>query len=255
MMDERPSIISHILKRGAIMKIKSLLIGVLILSWVMPIAFAQEKQDETQYAVPELDAFHDIIYPIWHTAYPLKDMAALKGFVPEVDRMAKAILEAKLPGILKDREDKWNTGLAAFKKTVEDYARAAAAGSDQALLAAAEALHSGYEMLVRIVRPVPPEVMDFHRSLYVLYHTYLPNKDHSQIRAVASVLLIKAETLAKAVLSKRFESRKDKFQAAAGELLEAVKALTAVPDGSDAGLAPAVEKVHSRYQNLEKVFD
>ena len=218
-------------------------------------AVAVNLAQETESSVPELSAFHEVIYPIWHTAYPQKDAAALKGFVPEVDRLAKAVLEAKLPGILKDREDKWNTGLAAFKKTVEDYDRTAAAGSDQDLLDAAEALHSGYETLVRIVRPVPPEVMDFHRSLYVLYHTYLPDKDHSQIRAIAQVLLIKAGTLVQAVLSKRFESKKDKFQAAAGELLEAVKALAAVPEGNNAGLAPAVEKVHSRYQDLEKVFD
>jgi hypothetical protein len=216
---------------------------------------AQAQTDETQYSVPALEAMHEVIYPIWHTAYPAKDVAALRGFVPEINRLAAALFTAKLPGILQDRQAKWSDGLAAFKKSVEAYGLAAESKVDQDLLNAAEAFHSSYEMLVRIIRPVPQEVMDFHRVLYVIYHTDLPAKDYRRIRASAAELQAKADSVLKANLSRRFESKKDAFQSAAAALLKSVQDLAAVAPGNDAALASAVEAMHSRYKDLEKVFD
>ncbi len=216
---------------------------------------AQTPAQDAQYSVPALEAFHEVIYPIWHTAYPQKDMAMLRKLVPEIDRLAKGVADAKLPGILAERQDKWTAGLAVFEKSVRDYDAAAKGANDQALLDAAEALHANYERLVRIVRPVPPEVMEFHSALYVIYHKHLPGKDAPAVRAAVPDLLTKAEAVNKAVLSRRFEALKDKYAAAAAALLDAVRALAAVPAADDAGLGPAVEKVHARYQDLEKVFD
>lgn len=216
---------------------------------------AQTPAEDSQYSVPALEAFHEVIYPLWHTAYPQKDMALLRKLVPDIDRLAKGVVEAKLPGILAERQARWAAGLAVFEKSVADYDSAAKGTNDQALLDAAEALHSNYEKMVRIVRPLPPEVMDFHSSLYVIYHKHHPAKDAPAIRAAVPDLLTKAEAVNKAVLSRRFESLKDKYAVAAAALLESVKALAAVPAADDAGLGPAVEKVHTRYQDLEKVFD
>lgn len=233
-----------------------LLIGFVLMSCCLGLVVsAQAQTDETQYSVPALDNMHEIIYPIWHTAYPQKDVAALRGFVPEINRLSGALLAAKLPGILQDRQAKWTDGLASFKQTVEAYVKAAGSKNDQDLLNAAEALHASYEVLNRIVRPVPQEVMDFHRVLYVVYHTYLPAKDCGRIRTSEADLQAKAEAVLKADLSRRFESKKDAYLAAAAALLKAVQALVAVAPGNDAALAPAVEAMHSRYQDLEKVFD
>lgn len=237
------------------MKHKILISLALILFGLGLMLSAQSKTDEAQYGVPELDAFHEIIYPIWHTAYPQKDMAALRSFVPEIERLAKAVFDAKLPGILRERQDQWAQTLSGFKKTVEGYGQAAAGQDDQALLSAAEALHSAYEMLNRVVRPQPPEVMEFHQSLYAVYHTDLPNKDYARIRAAGADLLAKATAVNNANLSRRFESKKDKFQPAAAALLESVKALVAVAPGNDEALGQAVENMHSRYVSLQKVFE
>jgi hypothetical protein len=233
-----------------------ILMGFVLMFCCLGLAVSVQAQtDETRYSVPALDDLHEIIYPIWHTAYPQKDVAALRGYVPEVSRMAQALFDAKLPGILRDRKDKWTEGLAEFKKIVEAYVKAAESKNDQDLLNAAEALHSGFEMLNRIVRPVPQEVMDFHRSLYVVYHTYLPAKDYGRIRAAAGDLQAKAEAVLEANLSRRFESKKAEYLAAVTGLLKAVKALAGVAPASDTALLTAVETVHSRYQDLEKVFD
>jgi len=78
------------------------LLGLLAIS---PALFSQATQSqETESSIPELAPFHDVIYPIWHTAYPEKDYVALRKYVPEVRSLAEKIYGAKLPGILRDKE-------------------------------------------------------------------------------------------------------------------------------------------------------
>jgi hypothetical protein len=215
-------------------------------------ALAQEMES----SVPELEAFHEIIYPIWHTAYPEKDISALKGFVPEINKLAGRIFEANLPGILRDKEAKWQAGLAEFKKSVEAYNAAAKNADDQALLNAAEVLHARYEMLVRTIRPVLKEIDDFHKALYVVFHKSLPDKKFAEIKAASGDLKSKAETVMKATLSKRMEAKSAAFQAASADLLMAATELeTACLGDNNAAIESAVLTLHTRYQALEKIFD
>ena len=215
-------------------------------------AFGQE----TESSVPELEAFHEIIYPIWHTAYPEKDIAALKGFVPEINKMAGKVFETKLPGILRDKEVKWQAGLAEFRKSVEAYNAAAKGADDQALLNAAEILHARYEMLVRTIRPVLMEIDDFHKALYVVFHKSLPDKKFAEIKAVSGDLKSKAETVTKAKLPKRIEAKSAAFQAASADLLMAATELETACRGDDnAAIESAVLTLHTKYQALEKIFD
>ena len=230
-------------------------VPILVAVWLAvaaPLALPQE----TESAVPELEAFHEIIYPIWHTAYPEKDIAALKGYVPEIDRLAAGIYGAKLPGILRDKEAKWQAGLAELRKSVEGYAAAAKGTDDQALLDAAETLHARYEMLVRTIRPVLKEMDEFHKALYVVFHKSLPDKKFGEIRAASPELKAKAEAVAKAQLSTRMEARNDRFQTAAADLVAAATSLVGASAGADdAALEKAVLALHEKYVALEKVFD
>jgi hypothetical protein len=211
---------------------------------------------ETESAVPELAAFHEVIYPIWHTAYPDKDIALLKSLVPQVDELAAKVFAAKLPGILRDKQAKYDAGLAEFRKSVEAYDAAAKGADDQALLDAAEALHAKYEMLVRVIRPVLKEMDEFHKVLYVVFHTDLPAKNWAAVRAAAPDLKAKAAVIPGAKLSTRLQPKADAFAKAAGDLVQAVDVLAGLgPKADGAAVEQAVLKIHSRYQDLEKIFD
>ncbi|MBM3293872.1 MAG: hypothetical protein FJY82_05025 [Candidatus Aminicenantes bacterium] len=219
-------------------------------------SLAWAQTEETKSEVPSLKAFHDIIYPIWHTAYPSKDYAALRSYVPQVDELAAKVYAAKLPGILRDKQAKWDVGLAVFRKSVEDYAAAAKGADDAALLDAAEVLHAKYEALVRLIRPVLPEVDAFHQLLYVVYHKYVPDKLYEQIHGATGGLVAKAEAISKASLPARLASKAEAFKAASAALLEAAKALEAAGKSHDHdGLLAGVEALHARYQALEQIFD
>jgi len=211
---------------------------------------------ETESAVPEIAAFHEVIYPIWHTAYPDKDIAMLKNLVPQVNELAEKVFAAKLPGILRDKQAKYDAGLAEFRKSVEAYNAAAKGADDKAMLDAAEVLHAKYEMLVRIIRPVLKEMDDFHKALYVVFHKDLPDKNWDNIRTAAPDLKAKAEAVTQAKLAARMEPKADQFKTAAAELVKAAAALADLgPTADGAAIEQAVLKLHSRYQDLEKVFD
>jgi len=229
------------------MKLKRYLAAALcVLAATAVPVFAQE----TESTVPELTAFHEVIYQIWHTAYPEKDVAMLKGLVPQVNELAGKVFTAQLPGILRDKQAKYDAGLAEFRASVEAYNTAAKGSDEKALLDAAEVLHAKYEALVRILRPVLKEMDDFHKVLYVVFHKDLPDKKWDNIRAAAPDLKAKAEAVAKAPLPTRLQPKAEAFNAAAAGLVEAAAALA---DG--AAVEGAVLKLHTRYQELEKVFD
>jgi hypothetical protein len=217
---------------------------------------AQTPPAETSSNIPELAAFHEIIYPIWHSAYPNKDYAALRGFVPKVNELASKIYAAKLPGILRDKEAKWKDGVAAFKASVDAYDKAAAGTDNQALLTAAEALHAKYEAAVRLINPVLPEMDAFHQALYVVYHKYLPAKEYDNIRGATADLVTKAEAAAKATLPSRLAAKTEAYKTAVAELIAAAKALdTAGKNHDHDGMETGVDKLHAKYQALEKIFD
>lgn len=211
---------------------------------------------ETESAVPELAAFHEVIYPIWQTAYPDKDIAMLKSLVPQVNELAEKVFAAKLPGILRDKQAKYDAGLDEFRKSVEAYNAAAKGTDDKALLDAAEVLHAKYEMLIRTIRPVLKEMDDFHKVLYVVFHKDLPDKKWDNVRAAAPDLKAKAEAVTQAKLPARLEPKAESFKVAAAELVKAASTLAALgPKAKGAAVEQAVLELHTRYQTLEKIFD
>jgi hypothetical protein len=218
------------------------------------------QQDSLSYEisgeVKELSDFHDIIYPIWHTAYPEKDYKALRSYVSEINKLAENLFVAKLPGILREKQGKWDSGLAEMKKAVEEYNNSAQGTDDDSLLVAAENLHSKFEMMVRIIRSVLKEVDEFHKVLYIVYHKDLPNKNFDAIKTASKVFIEKADAITKAKLPKRLENRGERFKIAAADLLFASKELEKIcVEGVNEKMILAVNILHTKYQSLEKIFE
>lgn len=235
------------------MKLRTSLMIALIL---MAAAAAPVLAQETEPTVPALSEFHEVIYPIWHTAYPEKDIAMLKSLVPQVNELAAKVYEAKLPGILREKQAKYDAGLAEFRASVDAYNAAAKGTDDKAMLDAAEVLHAKYEKLVRLLRPVVKEMEDFHKVLYVVYHTDLPAKDWAAVRAAAPDLKAKAEAVTAAKLPANRQEKSEAFAKASAELVKAAVVLAGLGEKADgAAVEQAVQKLHSRYQDLEKIFD
>ena len=217
----------------------------------------EEKVSETDSAVPELFAFHDVIYPLWHTAYPNKDYALFKQLLPDVNAGVEKIYAAKLPGILRDKEKEWNEGLDKLRASVKDYNIACEENNEAGMLTSTEVLHSNYEMLVRIVKPVTKEVDEFHKVLYMIYHHYGPNKNSDELGKAIDDLLIRADELKNCVLPKWASDKKEDFAKAADELFISTKELKNMKDSKadEKHINTWIEKVHNDYIKLESVFE
>src|SRR5512138_2362827 len=104
---------------------KKLLISICLFSVVLfcSESFGQTKIDpaEISSTVQELTDFHDIIYPMWHDAYPAKDYNALKSYVPKIKSYMESLNKAKLPGILREKESAWKGQLNELNNSAKNY--------------------------------------------------------------------------------------------------------------------------------------
>lgn len=235
------------------MKFVSLL---LCIGFCASVAVAQ-LPDETSGRVPELDAFHKPIYTLWHDAWPAKDIAKLKSLLPDVEKAYATLAAAKLPGILRDKQPKWDEKLLVLTESMKAYRNAVEKDDQEGILKATEAVHMNYEQMVRLVRPVVKELDVFHQSLYLLHHYYVPENKSEQIKAVADSLVQKMAALQGAVLPKRLEAKTDQFKKTLQSLDESVKAFAAAvkaKKGKDE-IAKLENTLHARYQVVEKVFE
>ena len=236
---------------------KKYLFIVITVAFMLPAFAQQEKSHEVNSEVKELTDFHDVVYQIWHTGWPQKDIKLLVSLTPDIEKGYDKIKNVELSGILRDKKSKWEDGLKKFRITVEMYKGAATKNDSVRILDAAEKLHMQFEALVRIVKPVLKEVDAFHQELYMLYHYNMPEYDYMKVQKSAIVLKAKMKDLMKAQLSERMQAKKDSFEKCKTELNTAVDELNEVMVKGDdkTAINAVVDAVHTKYQELEKVFD
>lgn len=220
----------------------------------------QGATDETTARVPALDQFHTVIFTLWHDAWPKKDTTMLATLLPDIDKGAKSVADAQLPGILRDKKTSWDKGLKGLEESVTEYRLAVESKNGTLLLAAAERVHATYERLVRIIRPVIKEIDEFHAVLYLLYHYYWPENNLPKIRESATSLGDKMAALDKATLPKRLAAKTDAFKIARAKLASSVRKFQDALEISDEAtrgdsLKIAVGHLHSSYLSLEKTFE
>jgi len=218
-------------------------------------AQAHDPASETRSEVKALTEFHEVIFPLWHEAWPNKNYKMMRDLLPQVKDHFARIAAAELPGILRERQQAWDQGVAGLKEVVSRYEATAAAGPDQALADAVETLHERYEALVRLIRPVMKELDAFHVVLYRVYHHELPGKAFDKVAISAGEMSARCAELTVAPVPQRFASLEPKLRPAIQGLCEATAALKATAAGNDhAATAKAVEAVHSAYEGVAAIF-
>ncbi len=212
--------------------------------------------EELQADVPALHDLHGVVYPLWHDAYPEKDYALIKELLPEADDLTEKLDAAELPGILRDKKPDWENEKESLKNSLRDLHRAVEEENQEAMLDQVEAFHSAFEKLVRIIRPVVPELEAFHQELYQLYHYFMPNYELDNIRSAVAAMKEKLVPLKDVQLPQRLAGKQEQFALAVQELKTHLDKLSeAVEHSEENVIKEAVEKVHTAYQKTESVFD
>jgi hypothetical protein len=222
--------------------------------------FTSFSQDEHQLleidsSVPELYAFHKVVYPMWHKAFPEKDYALFKELLPDVNTGAEKIYEAKLPGILRDKQEQWSEGISKLQESIQRYNKACEENNEPEMLASAEVLHTNFEMLVRLIKPVTKEVDEFHKVLYMIYHHYGPEKNTAELNNAFDQLLLRAADLKNSEPPKWAADKKADFTLLVEDLYTSTEELSKLKNSTNELVQEQIEVVHSNYQSLEALFD
>lgn len=216
-----------------------------------------DHAEEISSDVPELWEFHEVIYQIWHEAWPEKNTAMLKDLIPEIEAGFAKLEQAMLPGILRDHQENWAKGITEMSAIIDTYKAAAAADKKEDLLKAAEDLHSQFEKLVRMIRPVTKEVDLFHQELYMLYHYYLPEYDLQKINSSVAELINRMGPIESAKLPARHKDKQQAYDQAGVALKDALVELQKVLEDKapKEQVVKAAEVMHTKYQLLAGVFE
>lgn len=223
-------------------------------------AQAQKKEhdvpEELKASVPLLSDFHEVIYPLWHDAWPNKNTGLVKELLPKVEDFTTKLQAVQLPGILRDKKPKWEAGMKELTASTAKLKTAVAENNEKDMLDGVEKLHANYEKLVRVIRPRLKELEAYHVVLYQIYHYYMPEKNTKKLRNAATDLVAAAKTLSAVPTPKKLASKEEAFKAAVKSLEEFTLALQKTAKGKDvAAMERAVEEVHSQYQTVDAMFE
>lgn len=212
--------------------------------------------EEITPSVAELDAVHEVMEPMWHQAFPAKDFTAIQASVPEFEPLLLALEGAALPGILQDKEPQWEESMGRLLEAFQGLKTAAADGDEDGMLGFAEAFHMNYEGMVRIIRPVVPELDAFHRHLYGVHHYYGPVYDLDKIIQEANDMAAAIPPLEAAKLPARLTERQAEFDAAVAELGGKLAVLLMALENPDRDeVIAAIDGVHTAYLATDAIFD
>jgi zinc protease len=215
------------------------------------------QTDETKLEVKELTQYHEVIYKLWHIAYLNKDINMIIKLYDDLKDGADKVANAKLPGILRDKEKIWKENAEKLLLSINNLKNAIDKKDTTEILKSAETIHAMYETLTKVIKPPIKEVDDFHQTLYVLYHYYVPENNIEKIKTLIPELLQKVKNLKNASLPDKLKQKEEKFKTIVLELdKEVLNFISAVENNKDkTSIKNAMEKVHQKYQALEKLFE
>ena len=206
--------------------------------------------------VPTLTAFHEVIFELWHDAWPNKDATRIRDLLPRVKEDFAAIEKAALPGILRDKQAAWDKGVKTMAAAVVAYEKAAAGKNEQALLDAVETLHSDFEHQMRIVRPYMKELESYHVFLYQIYHHFAPAKDLAMLAGAVDSLGSRCGPLQAVPPPPWFRGDAAGLKGEIGALCGRTEELKAAARTSDwKRIGEAVESVHDQYLKILALFE
>lgn len=218
-------------------------------------AVPEISEAEITAEVPELDAIHELMYPLWHGAFPAQDYDSIRQLVPQFEPMIEAVDSVELPGILRHKQEGWDAGKAVMLASYEGLKQAMESNDNAAMLSHTEAFHVGYEQLVRTIRPLVPELESFHQELYKLIHYYGPADDYTKMHDAFVAMNEKLEPLKGVTLPERLAEHQADFEAGVAALEERLGELDQALHDLDADeISTAVDAVHSAYGALEGLF-
>jgi hypothetical protein len=107
---------------------------------------AHHEGGEHENLTPELNAFHDLLAPLWHATAGAQRMADTCGAIDRFKAAADAVGKATPP--VPTHADAWTTATRALVAAVDELAAACTAKSDAKFEAAFKKVHEAFHALM-----------------------------------------------------------------------------------------------------------
>jgi hypothetical protein len=108
-----------------------------------------EGHSETPTAVPAatleaVEAYHEVFEPVWHYAYPEKDIAAIAESVPKLEQAAEDLVAA----VNANGPEHMKAGVAGVSESVDQLSAVVAGGDHAKILGALEQAHDKMHVIM-----------------------------------------------------------------------------------------------------------
>ena len=147
-----------------------------------------------EHGFSPFEAFHHVVAPAWHDAWPDKDYDALIAAGPEFLEAYKGIAELEPEFKSTLRYEQFHENRARLGRIVKEYAAAAEAGDKEKVYELMPQLHDAFEYAAGSLLPVSyPEFEGIVITLNLILETHLPKNNTDGITGSTETLLAKFE--------------------------------------------------------------
>jgi hypothetical protein len=141
-------------------------------------------------------AFHEVMAPTWHKAYPDKDYVSLLAAGPKFDSLFKGIAHIEPSMKNTKRKAAFLTNREEFAHLVRAYAEAAKAGLQDSCYVLMPTLHEAFEQTAAVVVPYSyPELEGAMMTAGIIVEQHVPKNNASGITGSTETLVGKVAVL------------------------------------------------------------
>lgn len=175
--------------------------------------------------------FHEILAPVWHSAYPEKDYDALLAAGPKFEEKLKLITSMK-PEFKSDyRHAQYDNNLKVFAMAVKRFADACREGDKEKAYELMPDLHNSFEMTASSLLPISyPEFDGFVISFNLLYGSHIPNDNMEGIVGTSETLVEKVEKLTEETIPDELQDQKEDILSVFGQFRDMVSKIKEAAD-------------------------
>ena len=141
-------------------------------------------------------AFHEVMAPTWHSAYPAKDLDALVAAGPKFDSLFKGIADIQPTMKSVARKAAFLNHREKFAQLVKDFAGAAKAGLKDSCYVLMPSVHEEFENTAHMLSPFSyPELEGAIMTAGIIVEQHIPNKNMDGIIGSTETLVTKVTAL------------------------------------------------------------
>lgn len=142
------------------------------------------------------EAFHHVMAPAWHNAWPQKDYDALFAAGPQFKEHMKGVMELSPEFKTTARKKEFVKSRVEFAQLVEQYAAACEEKDQEAVYALMPKVHDAFEHTASCLLPVHfPEFNGIVITANLILESHLPNDNTEGIVGSTETLAAKCEAL------------------------------------------------------------